>query len=267
MTVTVTVAKKQAAGKKVDVGAAAAKGMRGLKAALAQLGPILPWPGASCSGGALLLRAALRASQPRAPRLCRGSAACVPAAASTPPDHPLRRRRIPLPAAPERAAGGSAVELLTGILDAVDTAVVNQANLSALGGRAFDLLKMINQAQADLRARGAYAKIVSALTDTLRDIRDYARAYADLSVFAKLLFAAGHKERFEDLSQQLRDVTAQATLAMSTETAAKMNEMLDRLRAATAYVVRWKRRPRCRTRRRHLRRRSALSRPDPPSHF
>ena len=110
--------------------------------------------------------------------------------------------------------------------------------MEALRNRAFDLLQMVNESQADLDASGAYSRIVSSLTDTLREIRDYARDYADLNVISKLLFAAGHKERFEDLSQQLRDVTGQAMLAISADTRAKVSGMVSRLEAATAYVVR-----------------------------
>jgi len=130
------------------------------------------------------------------------------------------------------------VELMTAVIDAVDMAVANHNNLTALRDRAVDLLQMISEGQAELNASGAYAKIVGGLTDTLKEIGDYAREYTDRHIIAKLLFAAGHKERFEDLSQQLRDVTGQATLAISTDTRSKVAGMVSRLEAATAYVVR-----------------------------
>jgi|APGre2960657444_1045066.scaffolds.fasta_scaffold125259_1 hypothetical protein len=97
---------------------------------------------------------------------------------------------------------------------------------------------MVSDSRAELEAGGAYARVVSGLTDTLREIRDYAREYADLNIISKLIFAAGHQERFEDLSQQLRDVTGQANLAVSADTRNKVMGMVSRLEAATAYVVR-----------------------------
>ena len=134
--------------------------------------------------------------------------------------------------------GDSAVAILTAVIDAVDTAVANNDNLCALRDRAVDLLEVIAESCVELQASGAYARIVSALTDALREICDYARAYGQRSVIAKLLFGSGHRERFEDLSGQLAELTRDATFAISTKTAAKVAGMVGRLQAATAYVVR-----------------------------
>ena len=139
---------------------------------------------------------------------------------------------------PRSLAGESAVAVLTAIVDAVDTAVANSDNLRALRERAVDLLEVIAESRAELQASGAYARIVSALTDALREICDYARAYGQRSVLARLLFSGGHKERFEDLSGQLAELTRDATFAISADTAARVAGMVGRLQAATAYVAR-----------------------------
>jgi len=130
------------------------------------------------------------------------------------------------------------VAILTAVVDAVDTAVANHDNLCALRDRAIDLLEVIAESCAELQASGAYARIVSALTDALREICDYARAHGQRSVLAKLLFGFGHRERYDDLSGQLAELTRDATFAISAETAARVAGMVGRLQAATAYVVR-----------------------------
>jgi hypothetical protein len=129
------------------------------------------------------------------------------------------------------------VAILTAVVDAVDTAVANNDNLCALRDRAIDLLEVIAESCAELQVSGAYARIISALTDALREICDYARAYGQRSVLAKLLFGFGHRERFEDLSGQLAELTRDATFALSTKTATRVAGMVGRLQAATAYVV------------------------------
>jgi hypothetical protein len=131
--------------------------------------------------------------------------------------------------------------VLTTIVDMVDGAVANHDNLRALRDRSLDLAQVLvayGRQHRPAAEEEAFVSILGRFKELMDEIAAYARDYADRSVIAKLLFSSGHAEAFEELAGKLREVTRDATFAMTADTQSKVSAMVSRLEAATAYVVR-----------------------------